>query len=456
MNMNQKCDRIRTRIVSGWVWFFVAIAGGSPMAGCETNTVLATVFFQEQDDEPVVTLDPEFQRRVRLFLRQLNADERDQREQAERDMLALGTKLLDYLPPELEGQSAELKERLTRLRLALEKLTAEEVTKPISLNFQGELPLLDLLETVRQQTNNATQVANMEPKQLRVDWENVSYWAAMDEVMDRLQLTFNSDQSRGVTLYPAVDQASRRSIASYHGAFRVSPIRLQHTRDLTSSRPPQVQFALQLEWEPKLRVIRLDLPLDGVEILDPTDPTIIQPVGAVGERVGFGVNSEKSGARANFAWPNLDAWETKIVDVRGKFNLLVAGREETFRFSNLKTALESKQLIEKSGIKVQLEDISYDEHLMLIKIGIQFSDAKQSLESHFGWIYQNSIEIQDREGKSHAYLTIESGGRRDQGLSLVYIFDRFDDLEGFQLIYRSPGILIETEVPFLLKSIPLR
>ena len=144
------------------------------------------------------------------------------------------------------------------------------------------------------------------------------------------------------------------------------------------------------------------------------------------------------------------------MDVRGKFNLLVAGREETFRFENLKSALENKQTIDKSGIKVQLEEVSYDEHLMLLKIGIQFSDAKQSLESHLGWIYQNQIEIRDREGQAHAYLTIESGGRREQGLALVYIFDRFDDLEGLQLIYRSPGILMESEVPFHLKDIPLR
>lgn len=412
---------------------------------------------QEQDEaEKPAPLDPEMQRRVRLWTRQLNADELSQREQAERDMLAQGTKLLDYLPPEAPGQSAELRERLARIRVTLETRAAEEVAKPIALTLKGEFALSELVENIRQQTNNVTEVIADDQKRLVVDWENVPYWVALDEIMDRTQMSFDSDQGNGVTLFPAVDRAPRKTYASYHGAFRVSPTRLQHARDLTSSQPTQSQFSLQLEWEPKLRVIRLELPLDGVEISHPTDPAVKQIVGNSGEKIGFGVTNEKSGSKAHFAWPNLEAWDVETADVRGKFQLLVAGREETFRFENLKVALQNKQLIEKSGIKVQLEEVSYDEHLMLIKLGVQFSDAKQSLESHFGWIFQNQIEIRDREGRSHSYLTIESGGAREQGLALVYIFDRLDDLEGFELVYRSPGILIETEVPFEMKGIPLR
>lgn len=456
---NRRLKRLAKNVPlsNGVVWLLSSIAGVGWVAGLASNNLVGAVCLQEPEEgESPAAIDPELQRRVRLLLRQLNADELAQRDQAERDLLAIGTKVLDYLPPELEGQSAELKERMTRVRIALETMTAGEVTKPLSLHLKGEFDLPQLLDNVRQQTNNVTLAAIADQKRISVDWEGVSYWAAMDEVMDRLELTIDNDQSRGVVLTSAVDRASRRTWASYHGAFRVSPTRLQYARDLTSSLPAQLQFSLQLEWEPKLRVIRLDLPLDGVEILNPSDPTIKHTVGAEGEKVGFGVTNERSGARANFAWPNLDAWETKTVDLQGKFNLLVAGREETFRFENLKTAIEKKQLIEKSGIKVQVEEVSYDEHLMLLKLGIQFSDAKQSLESHFGWIYQNQIEIRDREGQTHGYLTIESGGSREHGLSLIYIFDRFEDLDGLQLIYRSPGILIETEVPFRMDGIPLR
>ena len=139
-----------------------------------------------------------------------------------------------------------------------------------------------------------------------------------------------------------------------------------------------------------------------------------------------------------------------------KFNLLVAGREETFKFENLKSALETKQMIEKSVIKVRLEDVDYDDNLMLVRIGIEFSDAKESLESHFGWIYQNTVQLVDREQQTYSYLTIESGGQRDQGISLIYLFDKFEDLDGIQLIYGSPGILLEVEVPFELKGIPLQ
>ena len=179
-------------------------------------------------------------------------------------------------------------------------------------------------------------------------------------------------------------------------------------------------------------------------------------LGGENQKISFGVIGEQKSSNLSLPLPSLGDWGAPTIDLNGKFNLLVAGREETFKFENLKSALETKQVIEKSGIKVRLEDVDYDDHLMLVRIGIEFSDAKESLESHFGWIYQNTVQLVDREQQTYSYLTIESGGQRDQVISLIYLFDKFEDLDGIQLIYGSPGILLEVEVPFELKGIPLQ
>jgi hypothetical protein len=202
-------------------------------------------------------------------------------------------------------------------------------------------------------------------------------------------------------------------------------------------------------------VILLDLPLEGVELQHPTQPDRRVAVGKPGQRVGFGVGHERASSEISFALPDVQEWQTPTVDIRGQFKLLVAGREETFRFENLSTALPEKRQIEKSGIKVKLEDVAYDDQLMLIKVGIEFSDAKQSLESHLGWIYQNAIELRNPQGQAFNFLTIESGGRRPQGLALIYLFDRVDDLTDWELVYRSPGMLLEAQVPFELQGVPL-
>lgn len=403
--------------------------------------------------------DPDLQRRVRLLQRQLNADTLEQREEAEQKLLALGTQVLDYLPPETESQGAELRARLTRIRLNLEERAAGEINQPIGVHLQGEFSLPELLQALQQQTGNPPVLLPQGAEQrLSVDWSGKDFWPAFDEVLDQAQLSIAEDDNRkrGLALQPAVEASSRRQQASYHGAFRTSPRRLQFNRDFNRSRPGQLLFTAQLEWEPKLRVILLDLPLDGVELQHPTEPNRRLAVGGAGQRVGFGVAHERSSVEVSFSLPDVTEWQTPTVDVRGQFKLLVAGREETFRFENLASALKDKQQIEKSGIKVKLEEVAYDEHLMLIKVGIEFSDAKQSLESHLGWIYQNAIELRNPEGQAFNFLTIESGGRRPQGLALIYLFDRVEDLTGWELVYRSPGILLETQVPFLLEDVPLR
>lgn len=464
--------QIRGGVMIGWwnsTWGVTCVAAwlgwgsclcGSGLPAAWAGAELPAIATQDPAEEvPAKASNPELQRRVRLLQRQLNADTLEQREAAEQQLLALGTQVLDYLPPETESQGPELRARLTRIRLSLEERAAGEINQPVGVQLQGEFGVAELLQALQDQTGNPPVTLPRGAEQrLAVDWSDQDFWPALDEILDRAQLSIVEESKRpqGLLLQPAVDAASRRDRASYHGAFRTSARRLQYTRDFSSSRPGQALFSLQLEWEPKLRVILLDLPLEAVELQHPTQPERRLAVGKSGQRVGFGVAHERSSSEISFALPDISAWQTPTVDMRGQFKLLVAGREETFRFENLSQALQEKRQIEKSGIKVKLEEMAYDDQLMLIKVGVEFSDAKQSLESHLGWIYQNTIELRNPQGQAFNFLTIESGGRRPQGLALIYLFDRVEDLTDWELVYRSPGMLLETQVPFELKGIPLR
>ena len=419
---------------------------------------------QEQDlvepQDPAgtsIAVDPAWLRRVRLLQRQLNSDDASQRDIAEQALVDLGSGVLDFLPNESPSFSAEFNTRLNRIRLSLEAKAASEVIQPLSVQLQGQVTVQEALAAIEQQTRNRTGAPPLPPEtKLNVQWEGVSYWQAIDDLADRLKLAVQTEQAAGVWLMPSEEATPRAALKSYHGGFRTSPTRIQYTRDLTKTRPGVGMLGLALEWEPKLRVIRLELPLESVLVQHPVEVERSLALGGENQKISFGVIGEQKSSNLSLPLPSLGDWGAPTIDLNGKFNLLVAGREETFKFENLKTALETKQMIEKSGIKVRLEDIDYDDHLMLVRIGIEFSDAKESLESHFGWIYQNTVQLVDREQQTYSYLTIESGGQRDQGISLIYLFDKFEDLDGIQLIYGSPGILLEVEVPFELKGIPLQ
>src|SRR5487761_1816814 len=62
---------------------------------------------------------------VRLLIRELDAGQKSRREEAEKKLLALGAKALDYLPENTDRLSAEAGQRLDRVREKLEKSEAE-------------------------------------------------------------------------------------------------------------------------------------------------------------------------------------------------------------------------------------------------------------------------------------------------------------------------------------------
>jgi len=410
---------------------------------------------QEAEVEVANPLDEALQRQVRLLQRQLNADQREARERAEQELVDLGSRVLDYLPSESPGQAGEMNIRLRRIRLALETKAALEVTQPLAIDLKGQWTVEEILQAIGQQTGNSIGMGWQREQPLEVDWQQLTFWEAVDELADATQATVRERPGIGLVLQPELLPASRRARASYHGAFRISPTRIQSTLDLKSTQPTITNLSLALEWEPKLRVIRLEMPLTEIEIRPAGEDQVEAAVVEAGGRIAFGVGTDQRTASVSFPLPGLGDRAAEAIDVTGRFQLLVAGREEKFRFDKLSEALAEKRTIERSGIRVQLEESDMQEHLMLIKIGIQFSDDKQSLESHLGWIYENQVELIDSKGGTHPYLTIESGGRRDQGIALIYLFERFADLDDISLVYRSPGILLEVDVPFELRGIPL-
>ena len=118
-------------------------------------------------------------------------------------------------------------------------------------------------------------------------------------------------------------------------------------------------------------------------------------------------------------------------------------------------AVKEKTKLERSGIVLQFEGQRDDEYLTGFQLTISFADAKKALESHYNWVYENPVYLIDPEGNRHEALTVESAGQTENQSSMLFLFDKLEDPAGWKLEYHTPGILVETKVPFTIKNIRL-
>lgn len=414
-------------------------------------------------EEQQTRVDAQLQRKIRLLQRKLNSDDQAQRDEAEQELLDLGAPALDYLPDENFAYSAEFNARLRRVRLGLELAVAESITKPMSVTLRGDLPLSQVVEAISKQTGNRLTIApDLAEKSMQLDWQSVSFYEAVDTISQQIGagLQMNNQEVR-LYSYPGSPQSKH---IDYSKGFRMSAVSIRSNRDLVTG-SLTTRLALQLRWEPRLRLIKLEMPFRKLSIRpagqneaeDATEPEEEDSEDGESEPGGgleFGIS--RAEYESTFEVPvNMDGEEIRRVDVQGSFRALIAGRNEVFRFDDLEKAIKEKPEIERSGIKLKFGERRDDEYLTGFQLTLSFADAKKSLESHYGWVYENPVYLVDPEGKRHEALTVESAGQTESESSMLFLFDKMEDATGWSLEYHTPGILVETEVPFHLKNILL-
>ena len=104
---------------------------------CKAFKILTVVFLsiclassgyaQEEDLELIDS--------VTRLQKQLNADEVADRDVAEKELLELGPKILEFMDPVKEDDTTDLRERVTRIRTTLEKQVVAESANASTLTL---------------------------------------------------------------------------------------------------------------------------------------------------------------------------------------------------------------------------------------------------------------------------------------------------------------------------------
>ena len=211
--------------------------------------------------------DDDLKSEVRRLVRQLDAPQLVQREAVEAELLRAGPAALDLLPPANDRMTAEVRQRLDRVRQKLQQAAADSVADASVITLHADaMRLSTILEAFQTQSGNTMvdfrrqfgQPAN-DPK-LTVDFDKTPFWPAIDQILDRAKLTvypYAKQRGIGVVSVPGEEETARVGRASYRGPFRFEAVSIVARRNLRQANGDSLLVGVEVMWEPRLRVISL-------------------------------------------------------------------------------------------------------------------------------------------------------------------------------------------------------
>ena len=404
--------------------------------------------------------DGKLEQSVRRLVRQLDGETLAEREDAEKALIELGPKVLPLLPPSNDNQPAEMKVRLTRIRLKLQRDEAESFTKASLITLKGEeLSLADIAAAIGKQTGNPILdyrerfgEEGTNPK-LKIAFENTPFWQAVDQVFDQANLArYAYAEERGVAfqnrpegLLPAVGRVA------YAGPFRVEATELELIRNLRQKESGALQLGLEFAWEPRLRPIALFQDLDKIEITDENGGPLAIDLEQAEQEIGIIPGENTATIMLPLALPPRSV--QKIASLKCKFQAMLPGKIEKYQFAGLTPGKSMEQ--KKGGVTVKLEQIRKNNVVWEIRVLVTLDESSGALESHRRWITDNPCFLQRGEQEPLGYAALELYRRDENSVGVAYLFDIEGELKDYSLFYETPVLILKSSLEYELKNLTL-
>jgi hypothetical protein len=401
---------------------------------------------------------------VRRLVRQLDASQLAQREAAEAELLKRGPVILELLPQPSDRQSAEVQQRLGRVRQKLQQQAADDAARPSLITLHGDaMPLSKVIEALQRQSGNTIvdsrgrlgQPAADPP--LKLNFDKTPFWKALDQVVDQAGLEiypFGEKAAIHVTALPdrspSASRLARASRICYSGPFRFEPVSVAARRELRQGESSLV-LNVETAWEPRLRIIGLTQRMADVTAVDEDGNPL--PVADDEAQLDIPTTSEASAVKLDLPL-QLPARDVhRIASLKGKLLAMIPGKIETFRFDKLAKAKNVEKRI--AGVTVTLEQVAKNNDAWELRMSVHFDDAGDALESHRTWIFNNDAHLEGPDGKPIAYDTFETIAQEKNEVGIAYLFNTDQPLDKLTFVYKTPGTIVNSGFNYELKNIDL-
>lgn len=399
---------------------------------------------------------------VRRLVRQLDAPQLAERQAAEAALTGLGPPALVHLPSPGPRDSAELRQRLDRIRKQLEQTAAEEATSGSTVTLQADSkPPFEILAAIAEQTGNAISDGRqgVDPQndplpRISVKFEKTPFWQALDEVLDRAELTvYPYGEKPGINVVPRPPRRlPRQSRASYSGPFRFEPISVFAQTDLRDLAGGNLQVTVEISWEPKVRPISIRLPMGRLEVTDGDGRPL--KIDQQQTELESSVTADAAATELAVPLPLPPRSVQQIGRMEGVLHAMLPGKIEEFRFDNL---LKAKNVEKRVGaVAVTLDEVRRNRDLWEVRVRVRFDDAGSALESHRDWIFQNEAYlVAPGESEPIDHDAMETFLQDEHEVGIAFLFYREKPPADLTFVYKTPAAVVTTEFPFRIENVEL-
>jgi len=403
----------------------------------------------------------ELKAEVRRLIRQLDAPQLADRDAAEAELLKRGPAVLDLLPAATERTSAEVKQRLGRVRQKLQRAAADAAAQASTISLHADaMPLSKALAEFQKQSDNT--IVDYREKfgqpatnpALKLNFDKTPFWQALDQLLDQAGLTvypFSEQSAINVVAIPPGKKVMRTGSASYRGPFRFEPERIVAKRDFHEGDGGSLQVTLGVAWEPRLKIISLMQRMADLQATDERGKPL--PVADGDAQLEVPASGDAPAVKLDlpFRLPPRDVQQ--IANLKGKLTAMIPGKIETFRFAKLGEAKNVEQRI--AGVTVTLEQVRKNNEVWDVRMRARFDDAGDALASHRTWIFDNEAYLEGPDGKPIPFSTYETTLQGKNEVGVAYLFDADKPLKGLTFVYKTPGTIVSSEFEYELKNINL-
>jgi len=402
---------------------------------------------------------------VRRLVRELDGAELAVRDKAEAALLELGVAALEFLPEPTGRVSAEVKQRLNRVRSKLERVLATNSSQASRVTLEAdEMPLSEVLDAISTQTGNKildyrTEFGQeAEDPSINVAFKDVTFWEAFDQVLDDAGLTVypysDNDEPAIAVVSRGESQSLRHGQANYAGAFRLEAIELAARRDLRDRANRSLHLRLEVAWEPRLAPIAIGNSMAELDVRDDKGNSLLDQGGATAD-FDFEATVPRNANSTELELPLVPPPRNveKISRLAGKLSVMLPGKRETFRFENLDKADGVEQ--RKAGVVVKLDRVRKNNEIWEIRTRVTFDEPGDSLQSHRDWMFQNVAALEDKAGETLPNIGLETYLQTENAFGIAYLFDPPDGITGQTFLYETPTMILSVPVEYELKDLDL-
>jgi hypothetical protein len=404
---------------------------------------------------------PTLAEQVAGWIDALGATDRQERYEAEQNLIQAGPDVLPLLPPPETLPDVTAREAVRRVRIKLEREKALASVRASRVTLDGTLPFGEIVASMTEQTGNAIDVESLPGEMLMqtvsVSARDLPFWDVMAEIEEtRVGLSFQP--GRGLSLVPDAD-ARAPLAAETVGAFRVAVLSLKPRPLVGEDERQLLRARIHLVPEPRLRPLFLALAAGDVSLtaadgtkLEPFSPAAKYelPVGSAGAGVQFDLDfvSPKPLPKGPFI-------------LGGRATMTVAAGAEEIRFTRLAEAAGTAR--RRGGVTVRLENVNLSrgengKHSARIKVLVAYDTGGPAFESHRTWVFHNRVALEAEDGRRFRRDGVYSTALHANGGVIVeYGFSDLPiDPAKLTFVYEAPTLITDVPIEWTFSELSVR